>query len=157
MRRQAAEYPHPASPAVTAAMKGNRRSDTTPETKIRSLLHRAGYRFRKDYRITLCHRSARPDIAFTAKQVAIFIDGCFWHSCPIHGRTPAGPNTQYWQAKLAANTKRDHQNNHDLQEAGWTVMRIWEHQEPRDAVLAIISTLHANPGRKPPRGTHQLI
>ena len=64
-------------------MRANRRTDTKPELALRHALHRLGYRYRKDYRLDLdSGRRVRPDIAFTARKVAVFVDGCFWHACP---------------------------------------------------------------------------
>ena len=64
-------------------MRANRRTDTKPELALRSALHRQGFRFRKDFRLDLDGGArVRPDIAFTARRVAVFVDGCFWHVCP---------------------------------------------------------------------------
>ncbi|WP_278256735.1 hypothetical protein [Nocardioides convexus] len=79
-------------------MLGNRRVDTKPEVAIRSALHRAGLRFRKDYRLDLGGARLRPDIAFTRAKVAVFVDGCFWHACPVHGTQPRS-NADYWTPK----------------------------------------------------------
>jgi DNA mismatch endonuclease (patch repair protein) len=68
--------------------------------------------------------------------VAVFLDGCFWHCCPEHGNRPA-TNTHYWHAKLARNVARDRRNDEALAEAGWTVMRIWEHELPAEAAARI--------------------
>src|SRR5258707_1301780 len=75
-------YPYAASPARSANMKGNRRTDTKPELALRSALHALGYRYRKDFRIDLPLRRVRPDIAFTKRKIAVVVDGCFWHACP---------------------------------------------------------------------------
>jgi DNA mismatch endonuclease (patch repair protein) len=88
-------------------MRANRRRDTTPELALRSALHRTGARYRVDYPVRLPNsRPIRPDIVFTARRVAVFVDGCFWHGCPIHGTTPA-TNRDYWQSKLTTNRERD--------------------------------------------------
>jgi DNA mismatch endonuclease (patch repair protein) len=68
--------------------------------------------------------------------VAVFVDGCFWHSCPEHGNQPAN-NREYWSAKLARNTVRDAANTATLEEAGWLVVRIWEHERPAEAAARI--------------------
>ncbi len=70
-------------------MRANRRKDTKPELALRRALHAQGYRYRKDYRLDLSGARVRPDIAFTARRVAVFVDGCFWHCCPA-ARHPAG-------------------------------------------------------------------
>ncbi|MGB3676260.1 MAG: very short patch repair endonuclease, partial [Candidatus Nanopelagicales bacterium] len=87
-------------------MAAIRRRDTKPEVTLRSALHRRGYRFRKDYVIRVDGKAIRPDIAFTKRRVAVFVDGCFWYSCPEHGRRPA-VNGEYWSPKLEGNAKRD--------------------------------------------------
>ena len=107
-------------------MRANRRSDTKPELALRRALHRRGYRFRKDYRLDLEGARVRPDIAFTARRVAVFVDGCFWHACPDHGSKPAA-NVWYWEPKLRRNVERDRAADAALAAAGWDVVRIWEH------------------------------
>ena len=108
-------------------MRANRRMDTKPELALRSALHRRGYRFRKDYRLDLdAGARVRPDIAFTARRVAVFVDGCFWHACPEHGRNPA-VNEWYWAPKLRRTVERDRAADAALAAAGWRVVRIWEH------------------------------
>ena len=66
------------------------------------------------------------DFTFRRERVALFVDGCFWHGCPKHGTMPAG-NRAFWKAKLARNTERDRTVTRALRQAGWTVLRIWEH------------------------------
>lgn len=78
----------------------------------------------------------RPDIAFTKRRVAVFIDGCFWHSCPQHGRKP-GVNGDYWSPKLEGNARRDRAQTAALESQGWTVLRFWEHED-EDSVIATI-------------------
>ena len=135
------EYPHPTSHAVTAAMKGNRRANTKPETHLRSSLHALGLRFRKDLRFEVGGRFVRPDIVFTRRKLAVFVDGCFWHLCPEHGRIPGGTNAQYWQAKLSRNARRDKADTAALEDAGWLVVRVWEHEPVDQAVERVTRTL----------------
>jgi DNA mismatch endonuclease (patch repair protein) len=78
-------------------------------------------------------------VVFPRERIAIFIDGCFWHGCPDHGARPQ-TNQSYWDAKIARNAERDSRNNDLLREAGWTVVRVWEH-EPIDAAVQRIETL----------------
>jgi DNA mismatch endonuclease (patch repair protein) len=121
-------------------MAAIRRRDTKPEVRLRSALHRLGYRFRKDHPIRIEGKLIRPDIAFTKHRIAVFIDGCFWHCCPEHGRRP-GVNGDYWSPKLEGNVKRDRNQSTALASAGWTVMRFWEHEEQGGIVAAITSAL----------------
>ncbi len=140
-------YPLPASAARSANMKANRRTDTKPELALRSALHALGYRYRKDLRLDLPRRRVRPDIAFTSRKVAVFVDGCFWHACPDHGSAPKS-NEWYWSPKLAKNVERDHAADAALAEAGWTVVRLWEHVPVADAVAAVIAAV-GNPRSLP--------
>jgi DNA mismatch endonuclease (patch repair protein) len=136
-----ADYPHPSSAGRSANMRANRRSDTGPEMALRRALHSRGYRYRKDYRLDLAAGArVRPDIAFTARRVAVFVDGCFWHACPEHGGKPAA-NTWYWGPKLQRNVERDRAADAALAAAGWEVVRIWEHETIEAAVAAVIGAL----------------
>ena len=124
-------------------MKGNRRVDTKPELALRRALHALGYRYRKDLRLDLPGGArVRPDIVFTARRVAVFVDGCFWHCCPEHGTQPAS-NTWYWTPKLQRNVERDRAADLALGAAGWTVVRLWEHEALDAAVAAVASLLPA--------------
>ena len=143
-----ADYPHPSSAGRSANMRANRRTDTKPELALRRALHRLGYRYRKDYRLDLDGgRRVRPDIAFTARKVAIFVDGCFWHACPQHGSKPRA-NEWYWGPKLTRNVERDRVNDAALTTAGWTVVRLWEHLSLEEAVATVVAAL-ATETRKP--------
>lgn len=107
-------------------MKGNRRRDTKPELKLRSNLHRKGLRYRVDFPVvTPDGLKVRPDIVFTRQKIAIFVDGCFFHSCPKHGHTPK-TNGHYWVPKLERNRLRDARQSLGLSNAGWLVIRVWE-------------------------------
>jgi DNA mismatch endonuclease (patch repair protein) len=130
-------HPAPVTPGRSRNMQAVRRSDTKPETELRSALHRLGYRFRKDMRLDLADQvRVRPDIVFTRQQVAVFVDGCFWHACPDHGRQPE-TNEWYWSPKLTKNVERDRRADAALTEAGWTVIRVWEHEDVAAAVARI--------------------
>jgi len=136
-----AEYPHPLTEGRSANMRANRRTDTKPEVALRRALHRQGYRFRKDYRLDLSGGArVRPDIAFTARRVAVFVDGCFWHACPEHGTNPAN-NVWYWEPKLRRNVERDRAADAALAADGWDVVRIWEHEPLEAAVTAVLAAL----------------
>lgn len=113
-------------------MRGNRKRDTGPELKLRSLLHRGGLRFRVNHELIVPGLRVRPDIVFVARRVAVFVDGCFWHSCRWHGTRPR-VNTHYWLPKLARVKARDRKVRRLLTRAGWTVLRLWEHVPPERA------------------------
>jgi DNA mismatch endonuclease (patch repair protein) len=128
------------TPATRASMQANRRRDTGPELKVRSLLHAAGLRYRVDHVIRTPTLVARADIAFPRARLAIFIDGCYWHSCPDHGEIPA-TNRSYWEAKFKRNAERDLLVDEGLMRAGWRVLRIWEHVPPNDAAREVEAAL----------------
>lgn len=135
-------YPEPTDAAASATGRANPRSDTKPEVALRSALHRHGLRFRKDYPIrTGGGRPIRADIAFMKVRLAVFVDGCFWHGCPEHGVTPIA-NADYWVPKLARNAERDRESANRLREAGWEVLRIWEHVPTPDAVALVVQALY---------------
>ena len=135
------KHPGSTSAAASAVARANRKVDSKPEAMIRSILHRQGIRFRKNYPIALPgRRSVRPDIVFPKKKIAVFIDGCFWHRCPVHGTQPRS-NPEYWDRKLQRNVERDVLDIHDLQRDGWTTLRIWEHVPPSDAAAQVMALL----------------
>ncbi len=136
-------YPAPLNAGRSRNMRANRRANTKPEVLLRSALHRLGYRYRKDFLLRLDGGvRVRPDIVFTARKVAIFVDGCFWHVCPEHGREPT-TNEWYWAPKLRRNRERDRTVNAALHDAGWHVVRIWEHETLEDAVAAVTQAIKA--------------
>ncbi|WP_255632281.1 very short patch repair endonuclease [Amycolatopsis sp. TNS106] len=115
-------------------MSANRRSDTKPEIALRKALHQLGFRYRKDHRLDLpTGVRVRPDIVFIRRKIAVFVDGCFWHVCPEHGREPTR-NEWYWTPKLRRNIERDRLADTALADAGWRVVRIWEHEDVQIAV-----------------------
>jgi len=130
------DYPKPTSSSVSKIMKSIKPRDTKPEVQIRSGLHALGYRYRKDLLIKIRDQKCRPDIVFTKQKLAIFIDGCFWHNCPEHGKIPKS-NVHYWKPKLMRNMERDKKNNLTLLKGGWNVLRIWEHTPLEDAIQEI--------------------
>ena len=139
-----ADYPYPASEGRAANMRANRRTDTKPELALRRALHARGLRYRKDFRLDLADgRRVRPDIVFTRRKVAVFVDGCFWHACPDHGSKPKN-NEWYWSPKLLKNVQRDELNNTALTSAGWTVIRLWEHVPLDDAVNTVVVAIRAS-------------
>lgn len=108
------------------AAQGTR--DTAPEIALRRELHRRGLRYRVGVRpLPGLRRTA--DVVFRGAQVAVFVDGCFWHQCPEHGTVPKS-NRDWWSEKLRANRARDNATTSALADAGWAVIRCWEHDDP---------------------------
>ncbi|MFF9000154.1 very short patch repair endonuclease [Streptomyces achromogenes] len=134
MSEDALWKPPAGSWASSAARRRNmqaiRSRDTKPETLIRRLVHAQGLRYRVAARpLPDLRRTA--DMVFGPAKVAVFIDGCYWHGCPEH-YVPPKTNSGYWSEKVLRNMERDRDTNQRLVNAGWLVLRFWEH-EPSDA------------------------
>lgn len=123
--------------ARSRVMSRIRSKDTLPEIMLRNALWHSGTRYRKYY------GREKIDIAFPRKRVAVFVDGCFWHSCPLHGHMPKSRET-YWTQKLSANGRRSAKKDSRLSEDGWEVLHIWEHSirdSPRECAEQVASIL----------------
>ncbi len=120
-------------------LSARRSRDTHPELLIRRSLYRRGLRYRVNYPVPGSRRRTM-DIAFPRRRIAVFIDGCYWHGCPLHFRSPQ-TNTEFWLHKISRNRDRDSDTNSRLREAGWVVMRFWEHQESDQAARAIFAAV----------------
>lgn len=127
-------------------MRGNRSRDTAPELAVRRLAHAAGLRYLVDARPEAAI-NRRADLVFRGPRIAVFIDGCFWHGCSEHHRAPQR-NSDYWSNKVARNIARDRDTTARLTEAGWTVLRYWEHQSPDYIVTDIRSAVLSVRGRR---------
>lgn len=121
-------------------MEANRRTGTTPERLLGSALHARGLRYRKDRRLDAAGRRVRPDLVFGPARVAVFVDGCFWHRCPIHATHPSA-NAGYWRAKFNRTVERDRADDAALRAAGWKVVRVWEHESASGATERIETAL----------------
>lgn len=117
----------PPSPDVRARMKKQRRAGTIPELELRKRLFAKGLRYRVGMAVPQMPRRSI-DIAFPKQQIAVFVDGCYWHRCPDH-HTPAKNNAAWWHDKLQMNVDRDAETDLHLRGMGWCVMRFWEHQD----------------------------
>lgn len=127
--------------ATRRRMSRQRSRDTDPERALRSALHRLGYRYRV-HRQPIAGLRRQADIVFTRARVAVFVDGCFWHQCPEHATSPRA-NGAWWAAKLAANAARDQDTDRRLAEAGWRVVRVWEHEIPEEAARRVVAAVRA--------------
>jgi DNA mismatch endonuclease (patch repair protein) len=123
------------APGVRRSMQANRGKDTSLELAVRSALHRSGLRFRKNTR-PVPHLRCEADVLFPAIRLAVFMDGCFWHGCPTHATRPA-THQEWWARKLDRNVARDRENDLLLEDAGWTVLRLWEHEQIADSVRKV--------------------
>ena len=107
----------------SCTMRAVKARDTTPEMKVRRLLHRMGYRYRLHRR----HLPGRPDIVFASRRKVIFVHGCFWHghSCKRGNRLPK-TNGEYWKMKIARNVERHANQLDELASEGWDALTLWE-------------------------------
>ena len=114
------------SPAVRRVMQGNRPRDTKPEIAVRCAVHALGMRYRVAMRpIAELRRTA--DLVFPRARIAVFVDGCFWHGCAVHGAIPK-TNFDFWKTKIEKNKARDKLVGRRLRASGWAVMRLWQHE-----------------------------
>lgn len=120
-------------------MQSNRGKDTGPELRVRSALHCRGLRFRKHVR-PLPDLRCTADVVFPRLRIAVFIDGCFWHGCPIHASRPVS-NAEWWAAKLDGNRERDERNTAALAAAGWLCLRVWEHESVDEVCTAVLAAV----------------
>ncbi|NPC95228.1 very short patch repair endonuclease [Nocardioides sp. zg-DK7169] len=128
------------SPGRRRNMQANRSRDTKPELAVRRLLHARGFRYRVAA-APVAGLRRRADIVFTKQRIAVFIDGCFWHGCAEHGRKSFRRNVDYWPAKIATNMARDLDTTAHLADAGWRVLRFWEHEQPAEVASAIATAV----------------
>jgi DNA mismatch endonuclease, patch repair protein len=151
-QKAAKAYPHPSSAAASAVMRANKKRNTGPEIALRRMLFAQGARYRVHLPIRAGGILVRPDIVFPARRIAVFLDGCFWHSCPEHGTNPK-VNTSYWGPKLERNRQRDELVTRTLESDGWLVLRIWEHVEASAACSLVVAAVASRPLRKGSRST----
>ena len=126
--------PRASSEHVRRRLSSQSTRDTGPELQLRRLLHSRGHRYRVDEQVIEGLRR-RADLVFRGPRVAVFVDGCFWHRCPEHGNLPRA-NADWWRDKLETNVERDRDTDRQLLAAGWTVVRIWEHEIRADVESA---------------------
>lgn len=133
--------PTASSPWAASVMRRNRASSTGPELTMRRALREAGAR---GYRTNLRGLPGRPDIAFPAVKLAVFVHGCYWHRCPIHGKSLPRVNREYWRLKFALNAQRDWAKVASLKALGWRVKVVWECEVKSNAeeIAALILRQH---------------
>ncbi len=129
----------PLSPETSRRMAKVRQKGANAEIALRSELYRRGLRYRVDYEVLKKPRRVA-DVAFPGLKIAIFVDGCFWHGCPEHATWPK-QNAEFWRQKIEANRHRDADTNSRLLDAGWTVLRFWEHESPIRAAETVAQTV----------------
>ena len=138
--------PRPSDEATALRMQKQRQKDTVCELALRRLLHARGLRYRVDCRAEPSV-PRKADIVLRPAKIAVFVDGCFWHRCPVHWKAPR-TNSDWWEQKIARNVERDLQTTKILEAQGWLVIRVWEHEDPRVAADEILRAV----SRRRPRG-----
>lgn len=141
--------PAASSPTALRRMQRQARRDTTPEMALRRELHRRGLRYRVDCAVIPGVRR-RADLVFRRARIAVFVDGCFWHSCPLH-RTQPKSNAEWWADKLAANVARDRDTNERLASEGWNVVRVWAHADMVEAAQELGAMIAMRTRDRPPQ------
>lgn len=145
--------PPAANPAAAKLMRRVRSSGTKPELALRSALHRKGLRFVVDRSPPGTDRRRRVDILLRGARIALFVDGCFWHSCPVHGQLPQ-TNRKWWRLKLRGIALRDRDTDAQLAKAGWLVVRVWEHEAPAEAAQRVFELVTMRTARSAVDPTH---
>ncbi|WP_416564343.1 very short patch repair endonuclease [Nocardia testacea] len=141
----------PTDASTSARMSRQRRAHTAPELALRRELHRRGLRYFVD-RAPIRGQRRRADLVFPRRRIAVYVDGCFWHRCPDHATDPKN-NAAWWAEKLAGNVARDRATDAALREAGWQVVRIWEHEDPVRAADRVQAALGSAPPGPETAGT----
>jgi DNA mismatch endonuclease Vsr len=106
-------------------MRAVKSKRTGPERRLHAILARLHLR---NWKANYTNAPGNPDFAFPEQKLALFVDGCFWHGCPICQRPLPATNVEYWTRKISRNVERDKLYNAQLAEAGWRVLRVWEHE-----------------------------
>lgn len=129
----------PPSDAVRRQMHRQKTASTKIEMEVRRSLHALGYRYRIDRKLLAGH-PWRGDIVWSGRRLVVFLDGCFWHGCAIHGTTPWS-NSEWWRAKIEKNRERDRRVDGILRENGWTFLRFWEHEDSAAITASVVTHL----------------
>lgn len=137
--------PGASSEEIRRRMQRQARRDTKPELTLRRELWRRGLRYQVDV-APMSGVRRRADMAFRRALVAVYVDGCYWHSCPDHATVPKA-NREWWVAKLEANVARDRDTDAQLGLAGWEVLRVWEHEPIEDAADRIEAVVRSRSQR----------
>ncbi|MFD9726180.1 very short patch repair endonuclease [Streptomyces sp. NPDC059072] len=133
---------------VRTRMSRQKSRDTGVEVALRKALHAKGARYRI-HRKPVKGVRREADIVFGPARVAVFVDGCFWHGCPVHATWPKN-NAEFWRAKIEGNRRRDLDTDARLAEAGWLAVRVWEHERADEAAVRVLAVVEGRrPGARP--------
>ena len=134
-----ARAPQASTPGVRHLMQSVRRTGTKPEKHIHEELLRRGLQLSTSAR-PVAELRLTADMVFLPEKLSVFIDGCFWHGCPDHFKPPL-TNSGWWKEKVSETVRRDRRQTATLIDAGWSVVRVWEHEDPSDAADRIVAAL----------------
>jgi len=123
------------TPEARRRMQRVRQKNTSAESALRRELHARGVRYRIHVAVLTKPRRVA-DVAFSGLRVAVFVDGCFWHGCPLHATWPK-ENAEFWRTKILANQERDRDTDERLRAEGWKVVRVWEHEPSEQAARRV--------------------
>lgn len=133
MKTTTTRAPAASTPEVRARMQAVKLRDSGPELALRRELRALGLTgYRVDAKLPIAGVRRKSDVSFGPARVAVFLDGCYWHMCPDHGSRPKA-NSEWWLAKFENTQRRDRDTDRRLREAGWLPLRVWEHEDPREA------------------------
>jgi DNA mismatch endonuclease (patch repair protein) len=133
------------TPEVRRRMQRVRQKNTSAESALRRELHARGIRYRIHVAVLTKPRRVA-DVAFSGLRVAVFVDGCFWHGCPLHATWPK-ENAKFWRAKILANQERDRDTDQRLHAEGWKVVRVWAHEPPAQAARRVAKIIEKRKAR----------
>lgn len=131
----------PSTPEASTRMKRVRQQNTSAEAALRRELYACGLRYRVQVPVLAKPRRVA-DVAFSGLRVAVFVDGCFWHGCPVHATWPKA-NADFWRSKILANKERDRDTDQRLREDGWVVVRAWAHEDPSAVASRVVSVVRS--------------
>lgn len=125
--------PVPVKESTSRSMRSNKGRDTRPELVLRKALCEAGLGgYHLQWKVP-----GRPDIAYPGRKVAVFVNGCFWHRCPVCNLPLPKSNVDFWRTKFERNVERDSRNIASLESDGWTVVTVWECEIGKDLPSAV--------------------
>ena len=136
----------PSSPEARRRMQSVRQKDTSAESALRHELHARGLRYRIQVPVLTKPRRVA-DVPFSGLRIAVFVDGCFWHGCPLHATWPK-ENAEFWRTKILANQERDRDTDERLRAGGWEVVRIWAHEPPKQVAERIAMLVEERKARR---------
>ena len=126
-------------------MQSVRQKHTSAESALRRELHARGLRYRVQVPVLTKPRRVA-DVTFAHLRIAVFVDGCFWHGCPVHATWPK-QNAEFWREKILANQERDRDTDARLKSQGWVVVRAWAHEPPAKVASRVARIVRARRAR----------